>query len=280
MLRFDPPPMHEDFDHVEPSNVIDTARKRVNKMVADGKEPTFPTTYASGVWGKTKYKKRLTKAQHHKCAYCEAKALPGVTGDIEHYAPKGAVQEIAVAGKEVDDLSNVEGRSCPEITTRGYWWLAYEWSNYVWACPRCNQAWKKALFPVAESPRQLPPQKNVQETPLLLHPFGNEDPVDHLRFNALGEICGISDEGMATIEVCGLWRESLRDARSEKAALVYDYLQEYAEAIAGGEDTTKILRRIVKAGAEDKVFAGMVRAIVRQELGLTWSQLEAAADNG
>ena len=88
------------------------------------------------------------------------------------------------------------------------------------------------------SPRRLPPVEDEDETPLLLHPFGAEDPVDHLRFNELGEICGITDEGKATIEVCGLWRESLRDARSEKAELAYDHMRDYAEALVSNGDAS------------------------------------------
>lgn len=57
----------------------------------------------------------LHKYYHYKCAYCERVGQH----DIEHYRPKRKVSE---------DLSHT-----------GYYWLAYEWSNLIPSCVKCNR---------------------------------------------------------------------------------------------------------------------------------------------
>ncbi len=275
MMAFPPPAAHRDFVPETLAEPVRMARERVHRMIDQGKPPTFPKNPQVEVWRGPEYKKLLTKAQYHKCGYCEAKILSGQTGDVDHFAPKGAVQELSAEGRERDNLSNIEGRIFKPISKQGYWWLAYEWSNYVLACGRCNQAWKQALFPVAEDPRELPPQQGTQETPLLLSPFGPDDPSDHLRYDKLGNIRGITDQGTETVRVCGLWRESLRDARSEKAKQTFDLIAELEDA--QDQDLGRVMRRIAKLGAARNAFAGMVRAIIKTELDLDWSQIEAAS---
>jgi hypothetical protein len=50
-------------------------------------------------------KKQLKKESNGKCAYCEANLQVVAFGDVEHYRPKSI-----------------------------YWWLAYTYDNYVYAC--------------------------------------------------------------------------------------------------------------------------------------------------
>ncbi len=269
-MRFPPLAPHGDFVAETLSNPVRKARERVSTMVDEGQVPTFPRRHE--VWRRAKYKALLALAQYGKCGYCEAKILANQTGDVDHFAPKGAVQELDAEGREREHISNIEGRKFRSLTDQGYWWLAYEWSNYVLACGRCNRAWKQALFPVAEQPRQLPPQAGIKETPLLLSPFGSDDPCEHLRYGSIGDICGITDQGRETVRVCGLWRESLRDARSEKAQQTYDLI-----ADLDGPDFGRAMGRLADLGTADKPFAGMVRAIVRDNLDLDWSVIEASA---
>lgn len=65
----------------------------------------------------------LKKMFHGKCAYCESKITSVYNGDIEHFRPK--------AGYCNDN-------SQPLIKP-GYYWLASEWENLLFACPFCNQ---------------------------------------------------------------------------------------------------------------------------------------------
>lgn len=72
-------------------------------------------------------KETLRAETHNKCAYCEAPTKVVAHGDVEHYRPKSK-----------------------------YWWLAYCYDNYVYACQDCNQIRKGAHFPVQGSPLAAP----------------------------------------------------------------------------------------------------------------------------
>jgi hypothetical protein len=65
----------------------------------------------------------------------------------------------------------------------GYYWLAYEWSNLMLACERCNVEVKGSRFPVArEELRARDPSDPLDaEEAILIDPF-NEDPRDFIRF--------------------------------------------------------------------------------------------------
>ncbi len=62
----------------------------------------------------------LLKMFHGKCSYCESRITTIYNGDIEHYRPKGKIKEAA-------------------SPRPGYYWLASEWENLLFACPFCNQ---------------------------------------------------------------------------------------------------------------------------------------------
>lgn len=64
-------------------------------------------------------KQALRALFHGKCAYCEARYDGTQPVDIEHYRPKGGVQD---------------NDSHP-----GYWWLAMVWSNLLPSCIDCNR---------------------------------------------------------------------------------------------------------------------------------------------
>lgn len=59
-------------------------------------------------------KKALQTQYKNKCAFCEQYSE---RWDVEHYRPKTI-----------------------------YYWLAYSWDNLLYACPTCNQDYKKAKF--------------------------------------------------------------------------------------------------------------------------------------
>ena len=64
-------------------------------------------------------KRRLEDLFHGKCAYCESFYAAQAPVDIEHYRPKGAVE---------DDPDHP-----------GYWWLAMAWENLLPSCIDCNR---------------------------------------------------------------------------------------------------------------------------------------------
>ncbi len=266
MIQYTRPPMNPDFKSGSDSDV-QRAERRVQNAIANNQQPKFKNCWSA-------YKDAFSKNQYRKCGYCESWVIGIDHGDIDHFAPKGEVRELIDSGREKEDLSKSTGRNTT-ISSTGYWWLAYDWNNYVLSCKICNTEWKSALFPVRESPRQIPPAPNVHEIPLLLNPF-DDDPITHLEFLEYGQIRGKTDEGRSTVEVCGLDRTSLTTARREKACNVFVFLKEIRE-LDGKErekEEPKILKRIYDMGKIENDHAGMVRSIIYDQLELTWEQME------
>ena len=159
------------------------------------------------------------------------------------------------------------------VSDRGYWWLAYTWENWLLACDRCNRAWKGTLFPVAEDPRPEPAPDMV-ETPLLLDPFGSENPSTHLQFDPLGQVEAVpgSRMGFETVRTLGLDREQLRGFREEKAKRIHALVCRLATV--EGEQLEETVDDILDMGLPKSEYAGMVRIVFERETGLDWSTLE------
>lgn len=83
-----------------------------------------PVKFKSSFWATAKT--QLKKESNGKCAYCEATTEVVAHGDVEHYRPKSI-----------------------------YWWLAYTYDNYLYACQICNQSYKSNNFPIG-AVRQYP----------------------------------------------------------------------------------------------------------------------------
>lgn len=78
------------------------------------------TQQGYSVYSEKSVRKILLKMFHGKCAYCESKITAIYNGDIEHFRPKGKIQNA-------------------NPSRPGYFWLASEWENLLFACPFCNQ---------------------------------------------------------------------------------------------------------------------------------------------
>ncbi len=61
------------------------------------------------------------------CAYCQCDLPRNDRGDVEHFRPKSSRQG----------------------ALRGYWWLAYDFGNYLLSCRKCNSDRKSDAFPIA-----------------------------------------------------------------------------------------------------------------------------------
>ena len=143
----------------------------------------------------------LYSRQHRKCCFCEFYETSSYN-DIEHYRPKARVRH---------------SQAQPERL--GYWWLAWTWSNLMFACADCNRSFKKTWFPLEDlsiplKPMQKPPG---HEKPLLINPF-EENPIDYIQFVPVGMqnrwIAQARDghpKGVCTIDTVGLNRNNLLD---------------------------------------------------------------------
>ena len=81
---------------------------------------TGTTTVGYKIYSDDSVRKVLLNMFNGKCAYCESKITSIYNGDIEHFRPKGEIKEATP-------------------TKPGYYWLAAEWENLLFACPFCNQ---------------------------------------------------------------------------------------------------------------------------------------------
>ncbi|WP_155896732.1 hypothetical protein [Curtobacterium sp. UNCCL17] len=120
----------------------------------------------------------LRVVSHSKCWYCESyqsrSDMP-----VDHFRPKNAV---------------FESQGHP-----GYWWLAYDWTNYRLSCTFCNSrridrqrnssGGKGTHFPlVEEADRVHAPNGDVEEeAPILLDPAAPGDS-GLLYFDSLGKV--------------------------------------------------------------------------------------------
>jgi hypothetical protein len=163
-------------------------------------EPGF--TFDRSVYGDAGVKSALRIAQHDKCGFCESKVTHVAFGDVEHFRPKAAFR-----AAQDDDL-----------TRPGYYWLAYEWTNLLFACEPRNRRHKGSLFPLVDEAMRARSHTDdlAREVPLFIDPT-NEDPAAHIGFREEYPypIDG-SSRGDATIHALGLDRPELVERRRER----------------------------------------------------------------
>jgi hypothetical protein len=245
------------------ASVHDT-EQAVERAVRAGLEPEFPPLWQP-------YKSAFAAAQKQKCAFCDRDATDN-DPHLDHFAPKSAVFELpdepGERGREIyDGLPNIRDRKRAREIKPGYWWRAYDWSNFLLVCGSCNSKWKQCFFPVDAEPRQWPPLREIHEQPLLLHPFEDRAPWRCFKVDKIGQIQGRNRHGQATIETCGLDRETLRKKRAGIAADARRHAMEYRRG------SRYALQNLCELGGDERDFAGAVRAIAEQLTGKTWEQL-------
>jgi uncharacterized protein (TIGR02646 family) len=158
-----------------------------------------------------------------RCMYCEDSAGT----DIDHFRPLARYPE-----------------------------RAYTWSNYLWACSRCNSNDKRDRFPLAPN-----------GDPMVLDPTA-DDPLDHLAFSPHnGHYVALTDRGRASIDVFRLNDDGVARqlARGRVAALASfrAHLAAYDAAIDDGrpEDAERAREAIL-----DLSFSAVIHHVVRQAL--------------
>jgi len=168
---------------------------------------------------------------NNKCWYCES-ILKRSPTPIDHFRPKSNVKEAPDHG--------------------GYWWLAYEWRNYRFACTHCNTfgteeargkpGGKQDHFPVRDESRRASgpraradvPDPLEYEDPILLDPLKAGDP-GFLWFNGDGSIIPhpvlCSDEkgylhrrAWESIQIYGLYQDELNERRGQHLDKIRDLL--------------------------------------------------------
>lgn len=275
MLKLTRPGKPEGFDTRSKRNF-----KKVKKQIDEGKKPSFNSSF----WGT--YKNKFFESQNRKCAYCECFITN--YGDVEHFRPKSVVQEIKNEGQERENLNNVVERRFKNACERGYWWLAYDWNNYLLSCSLCNQPWKRALFPV-ENGRPLKnqagseylylsPKKEDDETALLLNPFDKDfKPDEHLTYTQTGAVMPKDNSivGFETIRTYGLHRPQLTQIRAVSSTKTYKFIVRFAKAEEGSKSEAESAQDILDMGDEKDPNAGMVRMIFESLIeDYSWEDLK------
>lgn len=111
-----------------------------------------------GIW--SDFKPNLVKLCGKKCWYSEC-LIEGDYGDVDHFRPKN--RSLDASGKvQLED---------------GYWWLAYDYTNYRLSCSICNQIGKKDYFPVKPGSQSGNQGSTASEIPLLLDPCNKHDEI-------------------------------------------------------------------------------------------------------
>ena len=169
-----------------------------------------------------------------KCAYCESRYAGTQPMDVEHFRPKGGVEEVGADGKT--------------RLAEGYPWLAARWTNLLPSCIDCNRPriqhdaltgldeklGKANQFPVAGA-RMLPPVPGnptppLDDVALILDPT-IDDPPEHLRFRSDGIVTSTTEKGRQSIRVYALNRAELVFERLGLASLIEQRLS-IIEALA------------------------------------------------
>ena len=143
--------------------------------------------FDNDIYAHESVKSALSLAQYRKCCYCESRFGATSYGAVEHFRPKGAVQQ-----------ERGEDREYP-----GYYWLAYSWSNLLVSCERCNTSHKGSLFPLANPELRCRSHHDDAgvESPLFVDP-AREDPRQHIRFRGAA-VEHLTERGRVTIRGLG-----------------------------------------------------------------------------
>ena len=166
-----------------PDGWEERARKAAEEVrnAAPGKERSDMIDKHSQVWRDLKY--QLRQLSNGKCWYCESPAHR-ILGDVDHHRPK----------KKIADSDHPHP---------GYWWLAFVWRNFRFACEICNRettdqetglvGGKGSHFPMADDEGYRVSEDEYQdyedllaERPLLLDPTEPDDP-DLITFEIDGQ---------------------------------------------------------------------------------------------
>lgn len=190
-------------------------------------------------------KEDLQSMSNRKCWYCERQQVREHF-HLDHFRPKNRVK--CADGSEID----------------GYWWLAYEYSNYRFCCPYCNsphpsdseyKGGKNINFPlIDETRRAISPDDDIEdEIHVLLDPTKSTDP-------SLLIFC---ETGYVNPKISN--HESIHYHRADQTITLLDLNHEYL--VDPRQKKWFDCERLIKQGkkAFDKYLSGDVEALDEYE---------------
>ena len=101
----------------------------------------------SQFWSKLK-EDFLLDIFHHKCCFSEA--IDEVSDyHIEHFRPKLKVQKLKFSTPKFSEAERTTWRATEKDNKdTGYWWLAFDWTNYLISGSKINSTYKQNYFPL------------------------------------------------------------------------------------------------------------------------------------
>ncbi len=198
-------------------------------------ETTYPRAKKAR-YAHQQVKSRLREMFGAKCAYCESPVTAVSYQHVEHFRPQSI-----------------------------YPLLAYEWSNLLLACERCNSACKRQQFPQMdgsqpEEDRADPCSRSDDDDRTLVDPC-RDDPRRFFTFRDATLVC-FNRRAEQTRDVCGLNRESLKDHRQQYLTAIDISVKAYQLAERRGvpgekEEFRRHLKGLLRP---DRPYVAMTRA--------------------
>ncbi len=179
------------------------------------------------IYAATSVKNSLRNAQSGKCCYCERYEE---IGDVEHFRPKD-----------------------------NYYWLAYDWENLLFSCPKCNRSFKRTKFPLGSEYQTNNHHNDIsKEIPLLINPY-NENPEKHIEYKGFTPI-GKDIKGKTTIETIGLDRPFLDQRRMQ----IYKLLKQTFQAMQNNTSKKTELENLIQEyTSESSEYSLMIRCAIK-----------------
>ncbi|PTX61615.1 uncharacterized protein (TIGR02646 family) [Kordia periserrulae] len=232
-------------------------KKELQEAIAHYADPNKRNkAFKFNVYSHADVKEALIKMGKGKCAYCESDILATYVGDIEHFRPKGEIEELKPTGN----------------SKPGYYWLAADWDNLLFSCRNCNQKSKQATATVAEAKsmgkmNQFPlfdenqrvrsHEDDIEEEEkvrLLLNPC-KENPEEYFKYDINSGVIKpkkrkefLKQRALSSIKVFALQRVPLVMEREKKAILISAQMQRVEEAFINYNDFINDPERAEKFG--------------------------------
>lgn len=256
------------------------------KQHRDDGNPDNEWKFEFDVYSNTSVKYALAKLFHNKCAYCETLYSASQPMDVEHWRPKGQIEN---ADPDGDPMKP------------GYWWLAADWDNLLPSCIDCNRRRKQRdvvtdevvnlgkldQFPLVAGEHVRNEGDVSLERPALVNPCV-DDPAAFFEFTPEGVIRpqdGLSEterqRAAHSIRVYALNRSGLVHNRretlalAELSALIVHKVAQLRVANPAMSDETRVVvdhmlasefASLARRCRDDAPYALMIRQFVDREL--------------
>lgn len=262
------------------SERLPTWKTRAHERMVQDIEAGHHVSRSREIW--SEIKSFFSDAQLKKCAYCEStlgekkprgeKGTLGATGvrwQVDHYRPEDRVDVWRPSSEESRSKEFSDFADQPAPALGGYYWLAYDISNYVGSCESCNN-YKHCYFPV-RTERQLTISDSAvltSEEPLLINPIdaADDNPEELIEFYGpipwpVQQTGPARQRALATIEILRL---ALRDdLLIERSQQIFGAWFAYEHREDPGKDGVLAREFLAKVAEGSEPHCNCIRSFLR-----------------